>query len=406
MLNRLMRSPHTAPALRPMIGLRLALCEARLGDVAAARAAYQQVRALHTPPLAEPHWQAVEEILTQMALIPREPEAPHPLSGMGNLRLSDRGQPLVAPTLGLAETAEISSNRVWLRLWSRQYELAAPSVPGTDAARTLAQRPQHRGQLVNRWARMQWKPTAQVVGDGRLMLFRTHRSLMALDAASGEMVWEAREPEPRYWANAGQYTPGFIQRENDRVVPTSPEEILFFGDRLNRAVTRLGDKVVTIEAQVQVASLGQPLRMFPGRMPASLPPNVLAVYDWSTGQLRWRKESIDLEPERAVSEAPPVPPDIPAAQPPLPMPRPHPAPAPGGNTPAPPPPSPYRFVGLPIQVRDQWIVPVEKEDDLSLASLSPIDGKVNWLVPLCQGPLGGGRIGRRSGWHFTRTVST
>ncbi|NJL31080.1 MAG: PQQ-binding-like beta-propeller repeat protein [Phycisphaerales bacterium] len=357
-----------------------------MGELSAARAALEQTQSLPDAGQREPHVQAVQEIITQLALTPMERSKP-PVGGYFGSLISKQGQ--AASAMGDAvkddDASVAGGRRVWLRLWTDEHELSAPPVPGEEQVRYSNQSFQHRGQLVSRWEKMQWKPTAQAVGDGRLLVFRTHRSLRALDVASGQVAWESLEPEPRFWANAGQYTMGFIQRDNDRIVPTHPEEILFFGDRLNRAVRLMDQTIYTIEAQVQAAGLGQPLRMFPGRMPATLPPNTLAAYDLSTGNVLWRKDSFDLSNTDAPTPgAEPLPPAVP-----LPMKV---NPAPGnrrGNPPAPPP-SPYRFIGLPVKVHDQLVVAAEKEDELALVWLSAVDGQLIRLVDLCQGPLGGG----------------
>ncbi len=372
-----MRRWSEQAGLKTQVMLRLAMCEAMLGDAGAARAALQEVRAGEgVVDLATgQHVSLVEELMTQQALVPRgQAEV------LQSVRFGDLTE--VAAAEGMSERTGVmgaggeGGARVWLRLWGFEHELAAPPAPGTDGARNMGQRPQHRGQMVTRWEKMQWRPTAQVVGDGRVVVFRTHRALVAMDGGSGEVVWEAREPEPRFWANAGQYTTGFIQRDHDRIVPTGPEEILFFGDRMNRAVTLMDGAVYTIEAQVQAASLGQPLRMFPGRMPATLPPNVLAVYELSSGQLRWRKDSFELLPEgERQGKEPAVGVGVNQG---------------GAGRVMVPTVVPYRYVGLPVVVREQVLVAVEKEDDLALASLSAADGRVNWIAPLCQGPLGGG----------------
>ncbi len=261
------------------------------------------------------------------------------------------------PSAGAAPLARdvLGSDKLWTPAWQASHALWVPDemLVGTHTRVAMTQgRVQNRPQLVAAWRASKWLPaTMPLLVDGRLLV-RTHYHLQAWDVESAQLLWESKDEAPP--ADAQQYFPfmALIRTDGPRR-PTTPEEVLFFGDRANKAMSRVGQTVFYLHGPAQPLSQDVRLAVMPaGGDQVARPTNELVALNLGDGQTRWRIAARTLFDQ------------------------------PRGDV---------RFRAAPVAcdaTGTDVLVPVIQGDSLYLLRLNAADGTERWRMLLCSG--GGG----------------
>lgn len=305
--------------------LRLALCEARVGNIEAARQALGRIR-----PGADGVTEAARRLRGELARdTDQQPDA-------------DRAAARITGLLGQSGLVH-DQQGLWASLWSVRLPTGHDGVGRAAADRFGVS---HLLELADRWREHGWIPTDRMVIDQGLGYVAEDRGISCIDLSNGQIRWTARAPES-HQAQANRVVRRRGGGSSRLTWPATGREVFHFGDRLNGSMTKIGPMVYAIQGQVWPAT-GRPGRtvIIGGRRITPEPTNQLLAYDTRSRTLRWR-----VSLRRPPAEDAPY--------------------------------TGSRVLAPPIEVAGRLIVPFFEDNQFRLAALEPATGRVAWQRMLC-----------------------
>lgn len=366
---------HPDPSTpRPDLLARLAVAQARSGDTPSARKTLARLRALRQPSTSLP----TEALAAWLDALPPGIT----VSGGAPVWPSDLpDSPLTGQTL-FAAIWELSGN---LRLPVDKV------VPQQMREHYLSQQTiQTRPEITTRWQEGRWLPTAVVAivspepGDsGRsgadpLAILKLHNyrsevtgntapAVVAINARTGRVVWEAEETMASADANQIIYAGHIFSSGAGEKDPITPDEITLFRDKAGKQLRVIGRRLYRLEGQSWLTGLGRQLARFGIQTGQKSTPQkvTLVAHDVLTGKRVWQSRA----PEPVREDTDPAPGQDPAAAP---------VPLDDAIMPSLGPNGRWRFLAPPIACSGLLAAPFEADDALWLAGLDPVTGEPRW----------------------------
>ncbi len=226
--------------------------------------------------------------------------------------------------------------------------------------RVRTMHPQSCAHLINRWRRLGWVPTSQMVYDDRRTYYKSGEVLVALDRETGAALWEhGRQNDQDTTTMPRRYfSEGLIAQNQIH----TPQEGYLFGDRVGRSLALIDGLLIHIERSspyraLNSRSVGRGFSIG-GTWVSDGSDNELVAIDPATGRVVWRSR-----PE-------------PASDKPV-------APVVRGR------PAPKRiYLSTPVAVAGRLVVPVNDSGEVVLLYLDPATGKQTGRRFICSSPLG------------------
>lgn len=352
LLNKVVTHPDRPPN-KSFLLLRLAIVNARVGDVQGAEAARKELIAAGET--AE-RLLLIDREITMAQAANRDSQAAEgwPLA-LGNPARTGHMKSL--PEKSVQKYAD------WTGIWDETYR-ANIRVPEIKSVSYSGKnwREQSRSRLVRRWEHNGWLPTTKLLLSGGQVLFKSHAhktstddasrpALVCLDAETGKLKWA--DPEQSVSNTSVDFQSIYFGPPGDE--PTSPEEVALFGDTVSRDLALIDNIVYHLEGQVFWGSTAK-RRFGEGELG-----NALVANDARTGKRLWKVPG-DKPPEgdprnrNAVQSVRDV----------------------------------RKFLASPTPAGRLLLVPVSRGSDLYLEARSgnPVDkGKLVWEAFLCAQPL-------------------
>jgi len=365
--------------------LRLAVADARVGDVASARKTLARLQGM-TP---RPERAILDLVRREIESAGSTETATDSEAGNWHLALGSparNGRMRILPPEATRSTLT--------ELWSRDFgatpsslpNMAAPArahihggffavadvfvskrVVGPSVVTVTATSPSKLASstLIARWKKSGWFPTGGLLMDRGRIYFRTHNDLTCCDAASGEVIWRSA------WQNAFQLGAMSQMRQMMRGRapaqgrPSSVHETMFFGDRVGQSISISGDVIYSVEGKRIMVS-GQTsedlsaqelqrrrLAMARGQTPRRTRRNWMAAYDIKSGKSKWYRDAHDTEATANYE---------------------------------------IGFLAAPTPYGRLLLVPVSDSGAVWLYALNREDGKTVWKTFLCDEPPGGASL--------------
>ncbi|MFQ5730401.1 MAG: PQQ-binding-like beta-propeller repeat protein [Planctomycetaceae bacterium] len=324
MLLKVLHDYPDSNIARDELLMRLAVAQARVGDLRAAEAALKPLRA--DPPRGSRQLLAmierdVKTAAKSLAEAGPESSSTWPMALGGASRTGHMKAPSV-----------IRSGSDLTELWSRDIDLGfAPAVrtssarPGsggfasggrvsyTYSSRLSSRYPNRPGvtavptagsykEIISRWKRGGWRPAGQVLLDGQRMYVKSRTQLLCIDTESNAVAWKS------LWKTEFQLD-GKTKKLSQMRIPTGPGkptnalDVQLFGDQVHHSMTLANGLVFNIEGAPydDVSGWRGAKRKTPVvSTPSYYRPQVirrtrtnwLTAYDAKTGKLKWHRGAI------------------------------------------------------------------------------------------------------------------
>lgn len=349
--------------------LRLAIANARVGDVTGAKESLAQIQADQNNRLPQP---LLAALVSEVVASEKNP------GGDVNVATSEWPMPFGTPARdghmkGLPRKAW-NGGGLWTEMWPEAYEtnIKVPPVPNVTYSGVPKQQ-QSRAQLVGRWETHGWIPTSHVLMQNGRIFFKTHAhkfhdhdsgqpAVVCLNASNGDEIWIAREQKQRQAPNTRVYVSNYSYGTQS-TKPSSAEEVSLFGDVLRRSMSIVDGTVYHIESQVIAMGSGamQVRMMVNGRYVQGSFGNTLSAVDARTGKLKWRQVGHRAPTTKPKQQQP--------------------------HGQVPPNPDSRKFLAAPTPAGNTLLVPISRNGGLYFQGLSPNKGETVWETFLCTEPM-------------------
>jgi outer membrane protein assembly factor BamB/predicted negative regulator of RcsB-dependent stress response len=374
------------------IKLRLAVVNARVGDLKLAREMLGAMKSEPIPPVPMAVINLVEadfEVVAGDRIAAAErsgswtmPQGGATRTGLMPAMVADPGAGLIRSWVQRYELT-LPEGEAWEAIGEMQAsaeEKAKEKADPTELAQMLNADPFQRqlatperepptdDEIVARWKEHAWLPVGQVLLDRGRVYFKTDDRVVCCNAATGELNWwgfPCEYPEdPIAGMTANLVRSG--RSLGQSAVPTGERELISFSDTLNQSMSIVGDKLLVVQGRAldfyedgdldEAGLEDQPqfgrLRFRAGQQltEGRARKNRLFAYDMANeGKLLWILKASDLLAESKRTMA---------------------------------------FAGSPVPYGSLVVVPVYEATSLWLFGLDPDDGKVLWKTFLADEPAG------------------
>ena len=279
LLNKVLTHPDR-PANSSALLLRLAIVNARVGDVQGAEAARKELIAAGE---ADERLLLIDReiMMAQAANRDSQPAEGWPL---------ELGNPSRTGHMKSLPEKSVQKDAIWTGIWDETYRanIRVPEIKGVSYS-GKNWREQSRSRLVGRWEQNGWLPTTKLLLSGGQVLFKSHAhktstddawrpALVCLDAETGKLKWA--DPEQSVSDTSVDFFNNYFGPPGDK--PTSPEEVALFGDTVSRDLTLIDNIVYHLEGQVVWGSTAK------RRFWESELGNALVATDARTGKRLWK----------------------------------------------------------------------------------------------------------------------
>ncbi|HUG93654.1 MAG TPA: hypothetical protein VML55_22635, partial [Planctomycetaceae bacterium] len=258
LLARVLETHSRSARDRAQLLARLAVAEAGLGDVAAARQRLAELRRL-------PAANRSPELLAQAARFLQlvddaSADTPH---GLSPPRWEQRSG---VPPIELVAASPPESHVVRLtEAWSRSIAVSVKERPASTLERAARRGGEPSGgtvvhvedgsparsertNLVDRWIQSSWVPAGNLLVDAGRAYFKGAERLIAVDAASGDVCWLGlRNRYELTWPSQAYGQASASASAGDRARPASPEDIQRFGDGIHHSLSLIDGAVYSLE---------------------------------------------------------------------------------------------------------------------------------------------------------------
>lgn len=215
-----------------------------------------------------------------------------------------------------------------------------------------------RESLLGRWKGNGWMPTGQVLLHNGMVIYKRPDRVVARDAATGELKWMTRPstymgPALTQWLVQMRRNYG-MQMPQDAKPSTQLESVLF-GDRLHQAMLICDGMFYTIDGSLVDAPVAQPTNnQNQGfnfqNVPRRTRTNFLSAYDATNGKFKWIRSPDGSET--------------------------------GGKF-------DLGFMAAPVPYAKFLLAPVSDSGAIWLYALEKANGNLVWKTFLCEDPIGG-----------------
>jgi outer membrane protein assembly factor BamB len=350
---------HPDPSVpRRELLVRLAVASARAGDAHGAETALAKLREAMAAPPAD----LVTKVRAEIASTGSSPGVETAGWHM------DLGTPARDGRMKSLPLDAAQRSPFWTEAWQARSELRAPQPTNIRVIGGGRSGPQERTQIVARWKNGGWFPAGDLLLDAGRVYVRTHAfrdpaatdtsaspGVLCLDAVTGHVVWFSRDDQGQTGSGTmGQqiihvYDPSGIQLPG---VPTTAEEIEFFGNQLGRSLTLVDGVVYHVEGRGPVGGRGGLTRvMINNQLMYGTSGHALVATDAVTGKVRWRAVGAPSRMRRPQDMAA-------AAQTPVSEDR--------------------AFLAPPVKAGHALLVPILRNGAVLVQALAPQDGHVLW----------------------------
>lgn len=366
LLSRILNDYPDPSVARGEVLLRLALANARVGDVEAARSALAR--------LPQTFGGSTLGRLAELVRLEIGSGSSTPAFAAADTW----PMPLGGPTRGghMQALADEVTKDTLSESWFEQFDISGPlaSVPSGAQARTVffgghmafsgraVQRqstsaPVNRQQLLDRWKSNGWLPTGQMLFHDGTVIYKRHDCVVARNAKTGELKWRTRpsayagSPLTQWLSNMRR---AYRQQQSDGTRPSSPVETMLFADHLHQAMT-IGDELFyTVDGPLAEEPAPPPSTLNRGynwqNVPHRTRANFLSAYEMKTGKFRWRRAA-DGGIEGSKFDV--------------------------------------GFMAAPVPYGRMLLVPVSDNGSLWIHALDKTSGDLPWKTFLCEDPISG-----------------
>jgi outer membrane protein assembly factor BamB len=333
---------HPTPSVpRGELLLRLALASAKAGDGAGARESLQHLQEVTLKnPLPEGLFATIVRVVEAgpAILAATGPVAGWPMALGGAARDG---------IMGGAPGKPVAGDALWIDQQVADFDYKIPDLAGKNQMMGQPQQgPQPRQEIVTRWEKGGWTPTAQVVLQGRKAFFKTHNELRWYDIDTRKLVGSVGQEPLKLDPNARIWPQTYYYGQQKPDSPSSSEEVAMFGDRVAKSMTLVGDTLFHIENRMWTSGPYTRIMVWANNKQSTLQMTErLCAVDIRDGvkgdRVKWR----------------------------------YPAEADGQTD--------LRFVAAPVPSGDRLLVPVMRNAELHLIGLDLATGKELWSTLLC-----------------------
>ena len=352
---------------------RLAVAEANLGDLDAAR---ERLDDLRRSPVGEARSliARVEQVIaTAESAASRNVAIPHDAAGATSIQLVS----------GLPDESHVArQTEGWTRSIApvlRERTARPQSLPagesqagragagvGFDAElrrrnETLiavedpAESPADQAKRIERWTASNWVPAGDVLIDDGRAFFKGAERLIAVDTASGDVHWMGlRNRFELTWSSQAF---GQAGASAPNVRPANPPEIQRFGDRIHHSLTLIDGTIYNLEGSPLDLDSDNGIHIGAAEASRAIvrrsPRNRLAAYDAATGKLKWLCAPV----------------------------APHEGDMAGADE--------RGFLSAPVAMREHLVAPASHQGEVWLYAIDSRSGDILWNVFLCDEPPGG-----------------
>ncbi|MCH7687501.1 MAG: hypothetical protein IH899_12595, partial [Planctomycetes bacterium] len=319
--SRLLRrilDDYPNPSVKPgRVLLRLAVLNAKLGDLTAARAALTEIKGKYLSDVSRNAIRSAEReinrsLLTTKTVANSTESWRMELGGAARNRV----MPSLSDGLSSTETSELWTDRFNMKL------IGVKSVSGSESRTRIVFNIRGRAmtsgivtttlspaQMVDKWKQNGWTPSGQMLFEGKFVYFKNNNRLVCRDAETGELCWMGRKTRFEWDSLSNSFrVRGAVPTQSGR--PMSHSEVQLFGDRVSQSMSISNGMIYNLEGellesgqpknvnlqrarlQLQRARL-QRARFRSGYAPDRDRVNWLSAYDAVTGKLKWYRSAQD-----------------------------------------------------------------------------------------------------------------
>ncbi len=145
----------------------------------------------------------------------------------------------------------VDGSALWIDQPMGEFDFKVPELVGkAQMMGTPQQGSQGRQEIVNRWAKGGWTPTAQVLLRDGKAFFKTHNELRWYDLKTRKLEDTVAQPSIKLESGARIWAQNYYYGNQQPDTPTSTEEIAMFGDRIAKSMSLIGDTLYHLEGRM------------------------------------------------------------------------------------------------------------------------------------------------------------
>jgi outer membrane protein assembly factor BamB/TolA-binding protein len=365
--SRLLRrilDDYPNPSVKPgRVLLRLAVLNAKFGDLTAAQAALTEIKGKYRSDVSSKAIQSAEREINRF---PQTTETVANVTESWRIELGGAARNRVMLSLPEGLSASESSE-----LWTDRFNMKLTGVKSVSGSKSRTRIVVVNGlgvrtsgsvtttvspaQMIDKWKQNGWTPSGQMLFEGKFAYFKNENRLVCRDAETGELLWMGRKNrfELDSFSNIFNSMGRAVPTQNGR--PSSLSEVQLFGDRVFQSMSICNGVVFTLEGRLlesgekKTSDLQRP-KFRPTFIPSRDRVNWLSAYDAVTGKFKWDRSA--QEEGKPIGER-------------------------------------IGFLAAPVPFDHLLLVPVTDNGELWLYALASSTGTTRWKTYLCDEPLGG-----------------